>query len=180
MFELHLKANKLSDFPELAVLDQNSVNKAMARALLKLSKWLKTHALRAITQQTGIMRKTLSPRFYISKPRTKAVGISAGLWIGTYKIPLYEATGGKVRQTKTGVSSKFGTIDHAFLVTMKSGKVGVFKRKGRAKFPIVEQSLDFATMAEESLQKLLKTKTQTRFVELLQHELSFLFKKQAA
>lgn len=120
---------------------KNGAPRVMVRALNKTASKAKTESSREIRKIVTLKAKTVNNAIKIQKANFK--NLSAKLTISGRPLPLY-AYG--VRQTNSGVSvrvRKSKPIEKhksAFIARMKSGHIGVFKRRGRSRIPIDEKA----------------------------------------
>jgi hypothetical protein len=103
-------------------------------AISKTLTYLKTRTVHALADDARIKQKSLRRDIYIKRPTFQVLAgfiRFGGSKKGKARVPIYEMY---ARQTRKGVTfqGRGGRqqIPHAFIATMKSGHVGVFKRTG--------------------------------------------------
>lgn len=108
------------------------VRKAEVRALKKIGQYAGSQVARGIAAAERIPLRTLTRgragkagRLRVRVPETTAA-LKAQVWIGTN--PVKASYLGKPRQTKAGARAGQHAFPGAFVATMKSGHVGIFKR----------------------------------------------------
>lgn len=129
----------------LAALDPGPMKRAVARALRKAGSTalrdMRSEAVKRIRQRKRIAPKYISRALTLRRP--KGSDIEAMRWallVSGEPVPLVAYPH---RQVARGVSvevnrGKRTLLDGAFVARMKSGKVGVFKRRGKERLPIDE------------------------------------------
>lgn len=116
-------------------------SRAMRKAGISGQRAMRAEAIRRIRAAKALKAKVV--RKAMSKSRVSTSVVNRMQWVISLDgrpVPLIEY---KARQTKKGVTvqvnqGKRTRIDHAFITTMKSGKKGVFVRRGKARLPIRE------------------------------------------
>jgi hypothetical protein len=107
----------------------------VALALADTAKAAKVKAAALIAKRTGLKSATVKSRIFYE--RVNDGDYEVEVRSSKRAIPLIEFP---VRQAGAGVSTrawgKQQVIRHAFIATMKSGKTGVFRRKGPHRLPI--------------------------------------------
>ncbi len=134
--ELTLRAEGFARPEQLAHLTLD-LRRAGVRAVNRSMQTVRTATLRGLAEDTGLAQRDIRPSLGLT--RATFGQPQARLVVTGRRIPLIAF---RARQTLTGVSYRLpggrGTIAHAFLATMRSGHRGVFRRRGRARLPIVE------------------------------------------
>lgn len=130
---------------------QRALDRAILRSLNRTITSVRTHVAREITDQTGIKRKDIMPRLFIHRAERgnrsaalKSLGRGVPLiMFGARTVKVKSGSGGfsrghaKYRLGVTGlVKGQRQLIPGAFMATMRSGKEGVWERKGDARLPI--------------------------------------------
>lgn len=112
---------------------------AVRRALTRAGSSARVVMVREIAKDLGIKQGDVQPavaqpQIVVQQDFVSARIVATGARIGLYKF--------RARQTKTGVTARLpggaGMYPGAFIATMASGHVGVFKRRGQTRLPIVE------------------------------------------
>lgn len=116
----------------------------MARALNRAGTSGKTATVKAVAKDTGLQQKYINREIKVDKAtRTKP---TVAVEIAGKRIPLiaFQARGpepsrGKGRGVSYRLPTGRGRVEDAFIVTVGTGRHrGVFKRRSRRRFPIVE------------------------------------------
>lgn len=139
---------------------ESQVGKAITRALSRTSQTLKKNSLPAL--KTGLdLRRDYSgmrERLKDLKLRRKGAIQSIGIWFGLNDLPV-SAFKGSPKQTATGAEFKGRTFPGAFVKKRNSkyrpadnGKLTIYKRKSRARKPIIEQTVWIKGYADEILE----------------------------
>lgn len=124
---------------------QKGVPKAIAAALNRVSEGMKTEASRAVRKRYNIKDKDVKERGNIKVTRANTSRLEVLLTSRGRNIPLmkFSVTPTSPRRVKVVKAAvKRGgkkAIPGAFVASMKSGHVGVFKRLGSARTPIQEK-----------------------------------------
>ena len=160
--------------PILAALNatENQVLTAAVRALNKTAIWLRAQSVTAISQQKQIKQNLIRERLRII--RANRASLKAFVIAKLYGVKACKL--GTMRQTSTGVSVGGYDFPHAFIATMPTGHTGVFQRKGTARLPIKEATVELEPEASETIGALVELETSARFVELFRHELTFMLR----
>lgn len=129
----------------LAAIEPGPLKRAVVRALRKAGSTalrdMRSEAVKRIRARKRIRSSYISSAITLARP--KGTDLSAMAWsvkVSGEPVPLVAYPH---RQTAKGVSvevnrGKRTVIPGAFVATMKSGHVGVFRRRGRARLPIDE------------------------------------------
>lgn len=140
-----VKLSVTIDKSGLQALESGPFKRAAVRALRKAGSTalrdMRSEAAKRIRQRKRIRSKYISRAMTLARP--KGSDIASLEWAVKFSgepVPLIAYPN---RQTKKGVSvevnrGKRTLVKGAFLATMKSGKVGVFRRRGPARLPIAE------------------------------------------
>jgi hypothetical protein len=164
MIQIKIEVSKL----DKSFLERYSVavDKASVRAANRTMSSVRTRVQRYLSDKLGVARKDIIKRLFIRS--AAALNREASLSFLGKGIPMI-SLGARVKTVKTargkrkGVTALVGgsrqLIPGAFIATMKSGKAGVFQRKGDGRLPIREL---FSMGAYDIL------KTDTGFVSDLQ------------
>jgi len=165
--------------------------KAIQRALAKVSKWAERQVLRDLSRQLTVSQKQLNElnRIHVRRTKTPDEKFYLSVWIGTNPVGAHRF--GTPRQTQDGVRAGKRFWRGAFLLQPhNSDKTLVFQRKAnwqhryqRSKrsgrmmwmgLPLEKQTVPIEAQAEASLQKL-STALLERFTDLLHQELNHAF-----
>jgi len=201
-----LTIEKIEGIEELTKKLQNLprvTEKATVSALNKIGSQANTQAKRAVTAEYRIRAKDLNPFIKLYRASLKAGGrFYARIQATGRPFPLmrFDArTSGAVKK-KGSVPSQKGIpvkarkpvfvrikknqgkkkVGHAFYAKMKSGHVGIFKRRGKESLPINERFTlgpmkMFQKVGIKAIQEVIRTKGRAIF----QHELDYFLLKEA-
>lgn len=171
------------------------VARAQARALNRTVDQLRTKAGRLIREEYSVTLRGIRQASRVLKARPSSKFPVAKLTFSGRPINLFEfkaravnpwnvAGGGRRRGGGVSVQVKVRggrkLIQNAFITTLKSGqnagKKGVFRREGRARYPIkFLPSISLPRMAEQrAIRAAMLSFSQVRYEENLRHELEFL------
>lgn len=182
------------DIDQLTRLFKNApqkTEKAIQRALAKVSKWAERQVFRDLSRQLNITQKQLNElnRIHVRRTKTPDEQFYLSVWIGTNPVGAHRF--GTPRQTRDGVQTGKRFWRGAFVLQPhNSDKTLVFQRKanwqhryqrsrrsGRMMWmglPLEKQTVSIEAQAEASLQKL-STALLDRFTDLLHQELNYAF-----
>jgi len=123
------------------------VNRAQRRSIIKTLKWGGSFVARTVAIQTGIPLKLLTKgggkrdgvRVRYSFPKLKEIKGTA--WIGGS--PIKAAYVGKLKQREDEAGARAGKyfFKGGFIARMKSGHTGIFKRVGKHRLPLREETV---------------------------------------
>lgn len=115
---------------------------AALRALKKATKSAHTDSSRIVAKDTGLKVGEVRKRLRRIDPNGRTL---AGAVLGSFRrlsLILFKAKGPEPSRGRGRVTARSGgkraAIPHAFIATMKSGRRGVFKRKGHSRLPVGE------------------------------------------
>ncbi len=112
------------------------VDRAGTRAINKTLNWVSGQGRRQIAKRHDVPLKSMRPRVRISRAKNgKARGIA---WFGLDEM---RAIFADAKQTETGVTARSHEFKGAFIANVY-GPLNVFKRKGKARFPVVVQKIE--------------------------------------
>jgi hypothetical protein len=148
--------------------------RATVRALNRALASTKTDATRRLAAEMGVTAKVVRDRLKLQKATPDR--LEAVLRITGKRLPLLALA---ARETKAGVTYRGPgggrkTLKHAFIATVRSGHVAVWKRRGRARLPISEKfgaSLPYVAIKQKILQAT-RDVGQESFRKNLEHELA--------
>jgi hypothetical protein len=145
------------------------INRAAARSLNKTLSWAGGQGRRILAEESGLALKSLRSRVRIGKASRDT--LRGSVWFGL--APVKAIYAGSARQTRTGVSARGLSYTGAFLATMPTGHLGIFKRRGPARLPIDEQRIYLAYTAEHlsSLGARAHERLRTIFGQEINYEL---------
>ncbi len=155
---------------------------AEIRALNKTMNWLRTHAVRAVSEETKIAAKVVRQRIRAFKAtRRRRFG---RVWAGLRPLAAHRL--GAAKQLRRGVRAGRHVFEGAFVVATSKGKQVVFQRTGEAKRkmtkgryagkmrePIERVDLDIDTEQVRDRLNDLFNEAQQRFFEVFRQELKY-------
>lgn len=145
---LEFPARELAKLREGLEAELVRERRAAVRAINKGAAHVASTATRAIAAQKGIPARVIRERVKVRRANLQRV--QARVWVGTYAVRVAEL--GALHQGKKGARAGRGkVIPGSFVATMASGHTGVFKRKGRPRLPIKEQTISLLPAAEIAL-----------------------------
>lgn len=162
---------------ELRDQSPRAVNRALNRTIAQAA----TVGGRELSREIGLPVRRV--RENIKVIRSTFATLRAALEVRGFRIPLYQF---RARQTRTGVSYRLprgrGVVPSGFIATMRSGHVGAFVRRTKARLPIVElfgPSLPKAFL-QESVKSALRKVAELNLAANLKHEVEFLLRRRNA
>jgi hypothetical protein len=168
--------NAIAHFGELSVALKGA---AVVSALNRVGTMARTDSIREIGRTYALKRGDIAAQITISRATRRFEGLEVAITAkGRRSLPIaiFQA-----RQTKAGVSFRIKRtggrkqLGGSFVAKMRSGHVGVYRRKGKARLPIEEQftiGLPKMFMARRTIAALDKI-VRDRFPERLKHEIEF-------
>jgi hypothetical protein len=142
------------------------------RAINKTLTWAVSHGLRAIASANDVPLKALRGRRRGRKRNASRRNLTGQAWFGT--LPVLASDVGKPRQTRLGARAGKHAFPGAFVATMPSGHIGIFKRRSASRLPIVEQvvQLSAAESAIEGVARQTSTRLETVFAQEFNYEVN--------
>ncbi|WP_264711514.1 MULTISPECIES: phage tail protein [unclassified Wolbachia] len=134
---------------------------AAVRALNKTALWLKSQAVREISEEKQIRLKVIRKRLRIIKARKSTLKVL----IRAY---LYDMRMRNIKQAKIRTA-----FNDAFMATMPRGYRGIFKRVGRTALPIHEVKLPLEPEASRIIENLVNYEVERIFEKYFTHELFY-------
>ncbi|WP_338482080.1 phage tail protein [Wolbachia endosymbiont (group A) of Nomada hirtipes] len=134
---------------------------AAVRALNKTALWLKSQAVREISEEKQIKLKVIRKRLRIIKARKSTLKVL----IRAY---LYDMRMRNIKQAKIRTA-----FNDAFMATMPRGYRGIFKRVGRTALPIQEVKLPLEPEASRIIENLVNYEVERIFEKYFTHELFY-------
>lgn len=150
----------------LTTAQRSVVPAATVAALNKTADRAKTDTVRALAAKYRVPAKVVRGRV----KRLKANRRTLTAWISAKVQAIKAVRVGKPRQQKKGARAGKHFFTGGFVATMKSGHVGIYKRKDTARLPIAEQVIkmpDGESIASRNTHK----RARTTFPQLFLHEL---------
>ncbi len=134
---------------------------AAVRALNKTALWLKSQAVREISEEKQIRLKVIRKRLRIIKARKSTLKVL----IRAY---LYDVRMRNIKQAKIRTA-----FNDAFMATMPGGYRGIFKREGKTALPIQEVKLPLEPEASRIIENLVNYEVERIFEKYFTHELFY-------
>jgi hypothetical protein len=147
-------------------------DRALRSTIGKMVKWVKTRSLRVMAKEANVPQKILRRRIRVAKAKTTAAGTEMAIWYGQNPVGLIYL---KPKKTSTGITATGRKVNGAFIATMKSGHTEVFKRRGKARLPIDEQSTSVKEHMDEVLNRefIAAASFEAQFFKVLEHEIEW-------
>lgn len=142
--------------------------RVLVRAVRKVTRSASSQAARDVAQRSRVPARALTKggsggkgrRIYTRLPTAKPIrgdvdrDTSASIWLGHNPIPASRL--GAMRQQRSGARAGRHTFYGAFLASMPSGYVSIFKRRGKRRLPIDEQAAPLE-VAEAVMREIERT-----------------------
>lgn len=146
------------------------IDRASRRAVRKAVSWIETHVARGISQAHSVPLKSIKiHRMRASVTQRGDDALHGFVWIGIS--PVKASYLGALRQQRAGARSGKHFFERAFVATMKSGHRGIYKRSGKARLPIDEQSLPLDQA--EQVVDAVHAQVPQRLTDLLAQEMNY-------
>lgn len=150
------------------------IKQAYRRAMGKTIRWLSTRVSRELGEQFDLPQRVFQVR-----TKRSFDSESGSLWIGLN--PIAASWLGAARQTRKGVSVRKHRFDHAFIAKMKSGHLGVFRRKTHRPLPLEKVTVKLDGSAEiNSNLSSYEVRASFYFKRSFERELNYIIQKAAA
>ncbi len=140
---MDLRLSMTSDFSAAARQLRERAPIAIARALNRTGATARTAMVREVSRDLGLQQKAIRDQFLSSDARPDKLVFR--LSTTGKRIPLYDfkARGpmpsrGRGRGVTAKLPGGAGSYPNAFIARMRSGHLGVFQRRGKARLPIYE------------------------------------------
>jgi len=172
MLALKVKGSIKAVTSDLTKVQKQIVPTAAASALNKSAAKVRTVGVRETAQRVGVKQRFVRARTRIRNATRKR--LSAWLFVILAGIPAIVLAGGLpgIRQTRAGVRVGRHEFPGAFPALLP-GRVGVFKRRGRKRLPIVEQKVQIDPPANEIFTRHMNATGGREFKRLFEHELKW-------
>lgn len=177
MFDFKIKGNP-AWLRNVARDVKSDYQRAGARALNRTADGARSVAQKSIAADLAIKQKAVGDALKIR--RATPAKLEAAVVATGRRIPL---SGFGARQTKKGVSYAIGPIRKllasAFMAKMKSGHLGVFKRRGKARLKIDERygpSIEHV-FVKRKIMEAMRAVVEERLEREMQHQLEFYAKR---
>ncbi|WP_264688346.1 phage tail protein [Wolbachia endosymbiont (group A) of Sympetrum striolatum] len=142
-------------------VNKAKIELAAVRALNKTALWLKSQAVREISEEKQIRLKVIRKRLRIIKARKSTLKVL----IRAY---LYDVRMRNIKQAKIRTA-----FNDAFMATMPRGYRSIFKRVGRTALPIQEVKLPLEPEASRIIENLVNYEVERIFEKYFTHELFY-------
>lgn len=174
MTTLNIKLENVNDVIADFNAKPGQVERAGKRAINKTLDRIQSAGFRELSKAHDIPAKALRPRGRyrgrVVKRRPKR-GASGYVWFG--RNPVKTGYIGSLRQAPDygGAFARKYFFQGGFLVALKSGHTGIFKRKGKSRLPIFEETVALA-QAETVIKKIANDKSGD-FKKIFARELNY-------
>lgn len=169
MIPIQIDATPLQKLKAYAQGTPIVANKAAYRAINKTLKWLDTQGRRAVAKEFGLPVRAMTRAKRIKRVNATSRRLSGILWLGI--APVKAAYFGKPRQLKKGAKAGKKTFPGAFVATMRSGHIGIFRRKGKSRLPIREVRVPL--QGAQGIVSSIARQADKRLLTIFQQELSY-------
>ncbi|WP_314190271.1 phage tail protein [Paracoccus yeei] len=120
---------------------RDDVRKATSRALRRTATTLRVMSSKRIVPELELRRAgDFRRRLKSMKARIKADGGTFGLWVGLNDMGVSKFKG-RVSEYSGGAAFRSHELPGAFVAKGRDGRRSIFRRKGSARFPLVEEKL---------------------------------------
>ncbi|UPA54540.1 phage tail protein [Wolbachia pipientis] len=160
MFNIEVNAN-IERIIHNIDANKAKIELATVRALNKTALWLKSQAVREISEEKQIRLKVIRKRLRIIKARKSTLKVL----IRAY---LYDVRMRNIKQAKIRTA-----FNDAFMATMPRGYRGIFKRVGRTALPIQEVKLPLEPEASRIIENLVNYEVERIFEKYFTHKLFY-------
>lgn len=170
------KKNEMVLFLDALEATPKQIQTAARRALNKTARWMRTTIARKVAKEkdvgVGLIRKS------IKLDTASGQKFSSELKLGRRSRVVSAYKTGRARQTKKGVRVKGRFYEGAFIATMpKTGHKGVYRRKGKERFPLQEMYFVIAPAIQAAMEEYVGDKGQRYLQRTFNHELKFVMSK---
>lgn len=138
---------------------------ALRSSINKNVRWTSRQGLRDIARAHEIPLRVLSRRRRAAYRLARAYTLAGSAWFGTASIAASYL--GVPRQTKAGARVRNKFFPGAFVATMPTGHVGIFRRAGKSRLPITQErvKLDSSLGVLRRLSGLLPARLSQTFAQ---------------
>ncbi len=156
------------------------IERAMASAINRAAQSGRTEAVKKVRERYIVKASTVREPLKIerassSSPIATLRAAGSVIPLSKFKIRPSKPTPGKLTPVSaTVIKGKGGTISKAFVARMPAGHVGVYRRKGRPRLPIMELYGPSAPqmIGNEEVMRALEEKAQQTLDERMEHEIT--------
>lgn len=176
MIRFEIDTRDIIDLQRELEATKDQLRFSISRAIKRTAATLQKQARPALAKGLDLRRQnSLRKRLKTLKPKRKGKGggdeFDITLWFGLNDLRIGDFKGTPT-QTANGVSFKGQDYPGAFIAKAKSGKRTVFKRAGRGRFPISEQTYPIQDRADIILEDEVFPDTAEIFMHHLRVDLS--------
>jgi hypothetical protein len=181
MIEIRVDKRELQRLEKTLAGIPRALPRIMQAALTRTATQARTEASRSLAKQTKLKISTVKDQIALLK--ASYTNWNSGIQISRRRIRLIDL---KARQTRRGVTyaSPAGRqlVASAFIARMPTGHIGVFKRRGPARLPIVElrgASLAQVWLAADAEARRIFTESQAKLAKNVQGQVERILKRRA-
>lgn len=170
MLTLEIDPRELASIQGAIAARPEMAARALVRAINKTITWAVSQGLRAIAKQHDIPLKALTGRRRGRTRRASRRNMTGIAWFGT--LPVRASDVGTPRQNRLGARAGSHFFPGAFVATMHSGHIGIFKRAGYSRLPIKEQvvRLSAASQAIDGVKNDVANRLEITFAQEMNFE----------
>ncbi|MFA5632672.1 MAG: phage tail protein [Porticoccaceae bacterium] len=150
-------------------LSKEAAQRAARRAVAKTAKWTQSQAARAMSAELRVQQRILRARLRLYK---RGDGMEQKIWLGLNAITANRLGTPRKKSGGTQVGRHF--FKDAFPIKRYGG--GVYRRKGRERFPLELARLGIDAIGALALREAAQ-RADDRLLEILQQELRYEFSK---
>ena len=144
------------------------VQQATIFSLNRTAEWLKSHVSQEISKEKRIKLKLVRDK--IAMIRANKRNLNAQLACNFRSILVRDLE--NVKQTPVGVRAGGKIYPHAFIATLKKGgRAGVYRRKGKERFPVKSVTIPIFDNAVKVIENLLGKEAKEVFEKRFLHEI---------
>lgn len=148
------------------------IERAERRAVNKTTTWLAKGVRKDLAASIGVAQRVMDDR--VRGLEYGYHGIPAGMvWFGLNPIAITRRRFGTLTQMAKGAKAGRLSFAGAFVARMPSGHEAVFRRDGKTRLPISEESLDIDTPAHRAIVDTWAQRAGERLETVLAQELNY-------
>lgn len=144
------------------------IDAAKRRAVSKVTRAIPGAAARMLAPVLGVAQKHIRGR--LAAKVTNGEGVA---WFGLNPLGVTQRGFGNLRQDKAGARAGRLAFKGAFVATMPSGHVAVFRRKGAARLPIATETIPMDTPATRAIVVAQARLAKERLAKVFGQELNY-------
>lgn len=171
MLNFEIDSSQIQALTDELEASEKQVRMAFNRALNRTAGTLRRMA------STGLRTELQLRTAAAIRKRLKTIKLKRGkntddivLWFGANDLPI-SAFKGRPRETASGAEFNGQQFDGAFIAKTSKGRQSIFKRKGRARLPIVEQTVPVADKIQVFVEDEIFTEVEAIFFKNFRAEL---------